>query len=98
MYVNLDSIPAKKTLEAREAAARQSYKNQQVMKEAGLHPIPVFHQGENWLWLEKMLKDGETPGAGASAQSLSEYARLYQITPERIARAAPARSCCIPGP
>ena len=30
------------------------------MKEAGLHPIPVFHQGENWLWLEKMLKDGET--------------------------------------
>lgn len=59
-YVNLDSIPAKKTLEAREAAARQSYKNQQVMKEAGLHPIPVFHQGENWLWLEKMLKDGET--------------------------------------
>jgi len=41
-------------------AAAASYKNLQAMKEAGLKPIPVFHRGESFEWLEKMLRDGET--------------------------------------
>ena len=43
-----------------EQSASQSYANQQEMRAAGLTPIPVFHRGENFKWLEQMLRDGET--------------------------------------
>jgi hypothetical protein len=63
-YVNLDVIPGSigwpRTVEAVEASAAQSYRNLQVMKDAGLKPLPVFHQGEDFRWLERMLKEGET--------------------------------------
>ena len=42
-----------------EAAEAASYANQQKIKEAGLNPIPVFHQDENFRWLEKYLADNE---------------------------------------
>ena len=29
------------------------------MKEAGLNPLPVFHQDEEFRWLKKCLEDGE---------------------------------------
>ena len=62
--INLDVIPGnfgsrEWRPEAIEAAAAASYANQQKMKEAGLNPIPVFHQDENFRWLEKYLADGE---------------------------------------
>ncbi len=63
-YVNLDSIPGqfgvKRTLADVENSARKSYDNLQEMKSHGLSPIPVFHAGERFYWLERMLKDGET--------------------------------------
>jgi hypothetical protein len=43
-----------------EQAAAQSYKNTQTMKDAGLHPLPVVHQGERFSWIEKYVEDGET--------------------------------------
>ena len=62
--INLDVIPGnfgnrEWRPEAIEAAAAASYANQQKMKEAGLNPIPVFHQDENFRWLEKYLADDE---------------------------------------
>lgn len=69
-YVVLDVLPegAEKlrqkttgwTNEANERGAKLSDINQQKMKDAGLSPIPVFHQGEDFRWLERMLKNGET--------------------------------------
>jgi hypothetical protein len=63
LYVNLDVIPGsidrKRTEADTSKAAKQSYANLQKMKEAGLKPLPVFHQGEDWSWLEKMIEDGE---------------------------------------
>lgn len=63
-YVVLDVLPAGKesarTAEANEEGARLSDINQQKMKDKGLSPIPVFHQGESFKWLERMLKNGET--------------------------------------
>lgn len=50
-----------------EEGARKSYENLQIMKKEGLAPLPVFHQGENLKWLERMLKDGE-PYIGFSAR------------------------------
>jgi len=63
-YVNLDVIPGhisrKRTREETEQSAAASYRNLQIMKDAGLRPLPVFHQGEDFKWLDKMLADGET--------------------------------------
>jgi len=62
--VNLDVIPgARDEVRTRaqvEESAKLSYRNQQIMKDAGLRPVPVFHQGEPFTWLERLLKDGET--------------------------------------
>jgi hypothetical protein len=66
-YVNLDVIPGKfghrqtgaGSQGEIERSADGSYKNQQIMRDAGLSPIPVFHQGERMYWLERYLKDGE---------------------------------------
>lgn len=61
-YFNLDVIPGGRNRKPTEAeideAAKQSYKNLQTMKKAGLDPIPVFHFGEDFKWLEKLLADG----------------------------------------
>jgi hypothetical protein len=62
-YVNLDKIPAEPgryaTPEEGEESARVSYENLQALKSHGLKPIPVFHQGERFYWLERMLNDGD---------------------------------------
>lgn len=62
-YVNLDVIPGSidrvRTREEVEASAKASYQNLEKMRDAGLRPIPVFHQGESFSWLEKMIEDGE---------------------------------------
>lgn len=62
-YVNLDQIPGipdrPRNMQDVEASAKASYANFKKMKKAGLNPIPVFHRGERWYWLEKMLDEGE---------------------------------------
>ena len=62
-YVNLDVIPGSPDRQATQAeiesAAASSYKNLQSMKKAGLDPMPVFHFGEDFKWLERLLFDQE---------------------------------------
>ena len=62
-YVNVDKIPGvfgqPRTMKEVQESAKIGYNNLQKMKDAGLSPIPVFHQGESFDWLERMLKDGE---------------------------------------
>jgi len=48
VYANLDVI-------GNPAA---TWKNQLIMEKAGLHPLPVFHYGEDLQWLEKYLARG----------------------------------------
>jgi hypothetical protein len=59
--VSLDLIPPDQygTEEEIDAYAAQSYHNWQVMKNAGLHPMPTFHQGESFARLEAYLAAGE---------------------------------------
>lgn len=64
-YVNMDCLPGENGLMDHsqttiEKSAAKSYENLQIMKAAGLKPVPVFHQGETFSWLDKMLEDGET--------------------------------------
>lgn len=69
-YVSLDVIPGHggRTADAAviEKAAKQSYANHQRMKDAGLRPLPVFHQDDDFEWLESYLGDGETSIAFAA--------------------------------
>jgi hypothetical protein len=63
-YVNLDVIPGlsgrrEHRREQIEQAAALSYANQRRMKAAGLSPLPVFHQDEDFHWLRQMLDDDE---------------------------------------
>ena len=56
-YINLDVIGDA------EATAR----NQRIMEEAGLHPIPVFHIGEEFSYLKKLMDKYEYIGIGGIA-------------------------------
>lgn len=63
-YVNLDVIPGymgkmDRSTEAVDKSAAASYANLKRMRKAGLKPIPVFHQGESFDWLEQLVDDGE---------------------------------------
>lgn len=61
-YVNLDAIPGKfGTIpgpEEVERAAKLSYDNLKLMEARGLKPVPVFHQGESYKWLQRYVEEG----------------------------------------
>lgn len=65
-YVALDVINPKDTA----AAAQASYDNLVTMRKRGLKPIPVFHVGESFDWLYRMLDLG-CDYIGLSATSLT---------------------------
>ena len=60
--VNLDVIPAEfgrtPTSEEVEDSAERGWSNFLEMRKAELNPIPVFHQGERMVWLDKMIEYG----------------------------------------
>ena len=62
--INLDVMPGqwKKARTPQEVAhaAEQSFKNFIYLRKCGFETIPVFHQGEDFYWLEKMLGVGCT--------------------------------------
>ncbi len=81
-YVNMDVIPGSKgylirTSEAVEQSARKSYENLQRIKDKDLHPIPVFHQGESFDWLERLIEDKE-PYIGISPYLKSHPRELHR--------------------
>ena len=49
IYANLDVI----------GDAKATWQNQKIMEEAGLNPIPCFHFGEDFRWLEKYARNYE---------------------------------------
>lgn len=68
-YVALDVMPDEDGgMATPDKCARASYYNLQAMLDAGLKPMPVFHQGESFKWLAKLLDDGHKYiGIGGSA-------------------------------
>ena len=62
-YVNLDVLPGKfregkPSAALVEETAAKSWKNYQYLRKRGLEPMLVFHRGERFYWLEKMIGEG----------------------------------------
>lgn len=70
-YVVLDVIPDNPhKLASTNWAARQSFRNYNIMRKAGLDPMPVYHRGEPLYWLEKIIDTNPTRmGISAIAKS-----------------------------
>lgn len=68
-YITLDKIPS--SPQHVEAAAAESWDNtQQLIKLGFKKVIPVFHLGERFYWLERMVKEGFTHiGLGGFAKA-----------------------------
>jgi hypothetical protein len=75
-YAGMDVIPGKfgqaRTMKQVEESAAQSATNQTFMRKQGLSPIPIFHQGESFQWLEKMLADDEPYIGISTAKDLTQ--------------------------
>lgn len=65
-YVNLDVIPGSfgviPTQAEVEASAQASWDNLLYMEREGLKPMPVFHMGESFAWLRKIVHHAEHEG------------------------------------
>lgn len=68
-YFNMDSI----NHQDKEASARDSRENYLYMRRRGFKPIPVFHQGEDIAWLQRMLDDGAEYIALAVSSTLHSH-------------------------
>lgn len=68
--VNLDVIPGEQGREPGEEeinkAAQEGFDNLMIMKQHGINPIHVYHQGENLKWLDKMVVEGGCDYIGVS--------------------------------
>ncbi len=56
VYANLDVIATGNKLIDKKKAAETTLQNQRIMEKAGLAPLPVFHVGEPFEYLEYYLK------------------------------------------
>ena len=94
-YVSLDVIPGAngrmdRSTESISRSAEASRRNHQIMRDAGLSPIPVFHQGEEWRWLERMIDDGE-PYIGVSPYLRSNIGDLIKWLDQCFTRLTDSR-------
>ena len=59
--MNLDVIPGKfgrkPTHEEVEESARRGWENLTILDKEGIEAIPVYHQGERFYWLDKMIDE-----------------------------------------
>lgn len=81
-YATMDQIPGRpqvaRTKKEVDESAAVGYRNHQILKDAGLTPIPIFHQGESFKYLEQYLKDGEPYIGIATAKDMPGDLSDYQ--------------------
>ena len=84
VYANLDVIPGRsdrvRTTADAEVSAEQSYRNLQIMKDAGLKPLPVFHHGEHFRWLVEGMAEEVSWRALVAAGLAGERRVMREIT------------------
>ena len=69
-YINLDVIPGEfgrvPTSDEVEKSAQEGWDNMMRMRDAGLDPVPVYHQGERIEWLWRMMDEAKCDYIGIS--------------------------------
>ena len=63
-YANFDVIPTEDSDKEPWQCAEETWDNQMYMESFGLKPIPVFHSGEPWEYLERYLDKYEYIAVG----------------------------------
>ena len=71
-YVNLDDI----------GNVEISWKNQKYMEKRGVKPVPAYHYGEDFKWLEKCVNEYDYVGIGGVSRGVS--AKVNNILFDRI--------------
>ena len=71
----LNKVSSKKNLDSLDKSAQIGFKNLLKMKDAGITPIHVFHQGEQFKWLEMMTEHTDYIGV-SPANDMSISARI----------------------
>lgn len=66
---NLDVIGQK---QAAEDSAAASYENLKYMESKGVKPLPVFHQGEDFKWLDRLVSEYDYVGLGGVAGDMMQ--------------------------
>lgn len=71
VYINLDVVPYQHGDELPpasqfEKSATEGWENLKYLESLGLEPIHVFHGGEDWKWLNKLIDNYEYIGIAAS--------------------------------
>ncbi len=60
--VNLDKIPGRfgkpPSIEEVNHSAQVGWDNMKRMEAEGIKPLPIFHQGEDYYWLHRMIDEG----------------------------------------
>lgn len=88
--VNLDVIPGKKgetsslvssvkqeDIQTIESAAQRGYENMKEFLKEGIKPIHVFHQGENFKWLDKMVQETDYIGVSPANDVGQNQKRMW---------------------
>ncbi len=57
----------------------QSKRNQKYLESRGLHPVPVFHGGEPWSFLEELIADYDYIALGGIAGGSAQRDRALQL-------------------
>lgn len=92
-FVNLDVLPGKfgtrPTDEEREESARKGLENFEYILSQGVKTVPVFHQHEDFKWLEKMmtLTDyiGLSPANDVSSKEKNAWLRkAFSVTRDKV--------------
>ncbi len=63
------------------SAAKQGFSNLKIMKQNGIIPIHVFHQGEDFKWLDKMIEQTDYIGI-SPANDMPTYSKkkwMYSV-------------------
>lgn len=91
LFVNLDVIPGSKgvrpTLKQRVESAYEGMKNYRLMQDVGLPVMHVFHQHEDFHWLDTLLEEGNLFGVSpANDVSVAERRTWLRKVLERMSK------------
>jgi len=77
-FINLDVIPPKNSTQAQlEKCVEQGFENYMYLKDKLPNVMPVYHQGEDTLWLKKYMDETDYIGVGFGNSRHEKARRIF---------------------